>query len=49
VLGQAIKFSGAESAIVRPPPEMGEHSREILAALGFGEGEIDALAASGVI
>lgn len=49
VLGQAIKLSGAESRIVRPPPEIGEHSREILAELGFGEDEIDAFAESGVI
>ena len=49
VLGQAIKLSGAESGIARPPPEMGEHSREILAELGFSEDEIDAFARSGVI
>jgi formyl-CoA transferase len=49
VLGQAIRLSAAESAIVRPPPEMGEHSREILAELGFDESEIDAFAQSGVI
>jgi crotonobetainyl-CoA:carnitine CoA-transferase CaiB-like acyl-CoA transferase len=49
VLGQAIKLSGAESRIVLPPPEIGEHSREILAGLGFAEVEIDRFAESGVI
>jgi len=49
VLGQAIKLSGAESRIVRPPPEIGEHSREILSELGFGDAEIDTFAKAGVI
>jgi itaconate CoA-transferase len=30
-------------------PALGEHSRAILAELGYGEGEIDRLAASGAI
>ena len=33
----------------RYPPELGEHSSEILREIGYGEAEIDALIASRVI
>jgi crotonobetainyl-CoA:carnitine CoA-transferase CaiB-like acyl-CoA transferase len=32
----------------RPPPLKGEHTREVLAELGYATGEIDSLLASGV-
>ena len=32
-----------------PAPEIGEHSREVLAEFGFSDSEIDQLAADGVI
>jgi crotonobetainyl-CoA:carnitine CoA-transferase CaiB-like acyl-CoA transferase len=37
-------FGATPARIQRPAPRLGEHSREILAAAGFGEAEIDALA-----
>jgi len=33
----------------RPAPRLGEHTREVLAALGLPQGEIDALAGRGVV
>jgi crotonobetainyl-CoA:carnitine CoA-transferase CaiB-like acyl-CoA transferase len=33
----------------KPPPLLGEHTREVLAAAGFADGEVDLLAATGVI
>jgi len=37
------------AASPRPAPRLGEHNREILLALGYGEADIQALAARGVI
>jgi len=48
-LALPLKFSGFEFALERPPPEPGEHSAEILADAGYGEAEIAALRAEGVI
>ncbi|WP_299617871.1 CaiB/BaiF CoA-transferase family protein [Pelagibius sp.] len=39
-----IKVNGAPPAVESPPPQLGEHSREILAELGLSDMEIDALA-----
>ncbi|RVT85213.1 CoA transferase [Rhodobacteraceae bacterium CCMM004] len=47
-LGPA-RFSEGGPAIRRPPPRMGEHSREILAEHGLPPAEIDALFAQGVV
>src|SRR5918996_6021746 len=47
--GPPIKFSRTPGAIRRTPPRHGAHGREILAEFGFGEDEIDRLAAGGVL
>lgn len=48
-LALPLKFSGFEFELRRPPPQPGEHSDEILAQAGYGEAEIAALRAGGVI
>ena len=47
---QPVRFSGADRSFQRPPPGLGEHTRELLATLlGLGDAEIDALADEDVI
>ena len=47
---QPVRFSGADRQFQRPPPALGEHTRELLASLlGLGAEEIDALADEDVI
>jgi len=41
------RFSRTKPEVRRLQPNLGEHSREILAEAGYGEGEIEALLASG--
>lgn len=48
VIGVPAGFSKTPGAIRRPPPERGEHSREVLGEIGYSAGEIDALADAGV-
>lgn len=47
-LGSPLAFSGTPAAIRRPPPLLGEHTREVLLEGGFTSAEVDALCASGV-
>jgi CoA:oxalate CoA-transferase len=47
---QPVRFSGADRTIQRPPPLLGEHTRELLASvLGLDEKQIDALTEQNVI
>jgi len=44
-----VRLSATPGEIRTPPPRLGEHTRSILAALGYAEEEIGALAGQGVI
>lgn len=49
VVGQPVELSRTPSAIVAPPPELGEHTDEVLTEFGFTDGEIAALRQAKVI
>ncbi len=48
-LGCPIHFSETPTAITRPAPMLGEHTREVLRDHGYADADIDALVAAGVI
>ena len=49
VIPSATRFSATPTSVHRPAPRVGEDTAEILASLGFGPAEIEALAQSGAI
>jgi crotonobetainyl-CoA:carnitine CoA-transferase CaiB-like acyl-CoA transferase len=48
-LGCPIHFSVTPTAITRPAPLLGQHTRELLAEYGYDDAAIDALIAEGVV
>ena len=44
-LGCPVHFSGTPTAITRPAPLLGEHTRELLRELGYDDAAIDAMRA----
>ena len=44
-----IRWDGARPGTTRIPPRPGEHTREILSELGYGDGEIATLVADGIV
>ena len=48
MLGIPVKLSATPGAVRRPPPTLGQHTREVLAELGYSDGEIEALIAENV-
>lgn len=49
VVRTGVKLDGAAPAVDAPPPTLGQHTREILAGLGYDEGAIAALLDEGSI
>jgi formyl-CoA transferase len=41
-----MQFSGTPTSYRRHQPKLGEHTTEVLAALGYGEGEIEAVSSA---
>ena len=48
-LGHPIKFSETPGAVAMSAPILGQHTREVLAEYGYGEGEIRALITNGAV
>jgi crotonobetainyl-CoA:carnitine CoA-transferase CaiB-like acyl-CoA transferase len=48
-LGNPIKFSGTPGSVTRAAPLLGQHTREVLATLGYGGAEIAALEQEGAV
>jgi crotonobetainyl-CoA:carnitine CoA-transferase CaiB-like acyl-CoA transferase len=48
-LGMPIKFGDGAADMTRPAPLLGQHSREVLAAIGYSADEITALVRAGAV
>lgn len=48
-IGSPITFSGVSEAAVNPAPQVGEHSRDVLEELGYGDAEINSFIESKVV
>ena len=49
LLGVPVKLSRTPGAVDEPGPALGEHTDEVLTALGYGNEEISALKESGAV
>ncbi len=48
-VSQPLRFDGERAALRRPPPMLGEHTREVLTEIGFAAEEIERLARDGAV
>ncbi|MFC3476797.1 CaiB/BaiF CoA transferase family protein [Halobacterium litoreum] len=48
VVEHPLNYEHSESGFRSPPPELGEHNREVFEELGYSDAEIEALAEAGV-
>jgi crotonobetainyl-CoA:carnitine CoA-transferase CaiB-like acyl-CoA transferase len=48
-IGHPVKFSETRAGQTRPAPLLGQHTREVLKALGYSDARIDELAREGAI
>lgn len=49
MLGLPVKSTGELAAIRRPAPWLGQHSKEVLREIGYGEDQVNQLFANGVV
>lgn len=49
LLSHPVRYDGKAPAVTRPPPRIGEHTREVLAELGYSPAEIEAFVNSNVV
>jgi crotonobetainyl-CoA:carnitine CoA-transferase CaiB-like acyl-CoA transferase len=49
LVGSPVRLNGERADSDLPPPQLGEHSSEILAALGLAPDEVDRLRAAKVV
>jgi crotonobetainyl-CoA:carnitine CoA-transferase CaiB-like acyl-CoA transferase len=49
VLSHPVRYDGAPPPLRTLPPQLGEHTEEVLAELGYDTEEIDKLKAEGIV
>jgi crotonobetainyl-CoA:carnitine CoA-transferase CaiB-like acyl-CoA transferase len=49
ITGLPYRLRQNPAAIRRPPPALGEHTKEVLAEIGYSAAEIEAMQAEGVV
>jgi crotonobetainyl-CoA:carnitine CoA-transferase CaiB-like acyl-CoA transferase len=49
VLKHPVRYSSGEASLRRPPPELGQHTDEVLRELGYAADQINAMRAGGAI